>query len=199
MKTLKLILAALCFSALSVSYSQDVYTLNPDKSILTVSGTSNVHEWEMQVKKPEGTVMFNRDGDGLNGISDLKIKVKSSRITSGNRIMDNKTLDALKAEKYTYIQLTLSDVNEFSSSGNMFHGTINGYLEIAGRKNTVTIPFSGSVKNNNEITVNGSKRLRMTDFDITPPTALAGTMKTGDEVMVEFNVTLNPNSYMSHK
>ena len=40
------------------------------------------------------------------------------------------------------------------------------------------------------ITFNGSKKLKMTDYGIKPPTALLGTMTTGDEVEIVFQVTL---------
>jgi hypothetical protein len=38
--------------------------------------------------------------------------------------------------------------------------------------------------------ISGSKKLKMTEFDMVPPTALMGTIKTGDEVTVTFNLNL---------
>ena len=34
----------------------------------------------------------------------------------------------------------------------------------------------------------GSYTLKMTDFSVKPPTAMFGTIKTGDEITVKFNV-----------
>jgi hypothetical protein len=36
----------------------------------------------------------------------------------------------------------------------------------------------------------GSKKLKMTDYKIKPPTALLGSLTTGDEVEIVFQVTL---------
>jgi polyisoprenoid-binding protein YceI len=48
----------------------------------------------------------------------------------------------------------------------------------------------GQAGGDQSITFNGSKKIKMTDFGISPPTALMGTMTTGDEVEVIFQVTL---------
>jgi polyisoprenoid-binding protein YceI len=41
----------------------------------------------------------------------------------------------------------------------------------------------------NAFTVKGTTDFRLTDFQIDPPTALMGTIKTGDEVTIEFKAT----------
>ena len=41
--------------------------------------------------------------------------------------------------------------------------------------------------------VSGAYPMKMTDFGIEPPTALLGTMTTGDDVTINFNLTLSPN------
>jgi hypothetical protein len=44
---------------------------------------------------------------------------------------------------------------------------------------------------NGELQLTVSKKLKMTDFKMEPPTAMMGTIKVGDEVTVIFDVTVN--------
>ena len=48
----------------------------------------------------------------------------------------------------------------------------------------------GSVGGDGSITFSGSKKIKMTDYKLKPPTALLGTLTTGDEVDIHFQVTL---------
>lgn len=43
----------------------------------------------------------------------------------------------------------------------------------------------------NRIIINGSKNLLMSDYGMDPPTAMAGALKTGDEVTINFNINLD--------
>jgi hypothetical protein len=36
----------------------------------------------------------------------------------------------------------------------------------------------------------GSKKIKMTDFNVEPPSFMFGSVKTGDEITVTFDVTL---------
>jgi hypothetical protein len=45
----------------------------------------------------------------------------------------------------------------------------------------------------NRIQIKGSKKVKMTDFNISPPTAMLGTLKTGDEVTISFTLVMAVN------
>ena len=38
------------------------------------------------------------------------------------------------------------------------------------------------------INIKGEKTLKMSDFDVKPPTALLGTLKTGNDITIKFNL-----------
>jgi polyisoprenoid-binding protein YceI len=42
----------------------------------------------------------------------------------------------------------------------------------------------------NSMTVSGDYTLKMTDYGIQPPKAMWGTIKTGDEVTIKFEIVL---------
>ena len=43
---------------------------------------------------------------------------------------------------------------------------------------------------NGKIMLSGEKDFKLTDFNIEPPTAVFGTIKTGDEVVIHYNIQL---------
>jgi hypothetical protein len=47
---------------------------------------------------------------------------------------------------------------------------------------------------NGDVQIIGSRKLNMKDFNMVPPTAMMGTIKVGEEVTVNFNLTLTNSS-----
>ena len=56
---------------------------------------------------------------------------------------------------------------------------------------SVNLP-NGGMLSNKSITVNGSTKFNMTEYKVTPPTVMMGTIKTGDAVTVEYSGKLMP-------
>jgi len=189
MKTRRLLLTLALISAVfTVVSGQREYRMDTRGSKMTVSGTSSIHEWEMDVRDPEGSAKFLWDSNRIQGISDLSIKVKPAKLDSGKKIMDDKTQDALKAGKYNTIEFKLLSVENLVSSDTEFHGTVVGNLSIAGQVNRVAIPFTGKLMNGYKVVVTGKKNILMSDFKIKPPVAMMGALETGDEVSIAFDV-----------
>ena len=68
----------------------------------------------------------------------------------------------------------------------LFDTKIMGELTICGFKKL--IPIDIKVLNTTKgVNVSGTYDMKMTDFKIDPPTALMGTIKTGDEISIHFN------------
>ncbi|MEP1791697.1 YceI family protein, partial [Reichenbachiella sp.] len=63
-----------------------------------------------------------------------------------------------------------------------------GELLIAGKSNE--IPVRLTINNTSKLSVSGSIKIKMTDYGITPPTAVFGTIKTGDDITIQFDFTL---------
>jgi hypothetical protein len=58
---------------------------------------------------------------------------------------------------------------------------------LAGVTKRISVPFTG-VQAGDKVSINGSKELKMSEFNIKPPTAMLGTLKTGDQVTVAFQL-----------
>jgi polyisoprenoid-binding protein YceI len=66
---------------------------------------------------------------------------------------------------------------------------VRGNLTIAGITKAITIPVSGSSAQS-KLKVNGKVALKMTQFDMDPPRAMFGAIKSGDDITVHFEIVL---------
>lgn len=163
------------------TFGQMQLTSDPAQSKLTVAGTSSLHDWESVVNefKVTGTL-------AETSINNLKVEATTRSIKSGKSVMDDKTWEALKAKQFTTITFAAQTVQR---SGNQLSG--NGTLTLAGKTKTVPVKASIVQESAQFIKVSGAVTLKMTDFGIEPPTAMFGTLQTGDEVTIKYEIQLN--------
>lgn len=188
MKIKNLFLILYSFSLIvSTTTAQEAYTVKNFK--MSVAGTSTLHDWESEVTQVDASASLELAGAQLAGISKLKVTIPAKGIVSTKgKIMDNKTYDALKADKHPKITFTLAKAAISSSKVQA-----SGQLTIAGATKTVSLNAESKADSNGNITFTGSYPIKMTDYGMAPPTAMMGAIKTGDEVTVKFQLTLAPN------
>jgi len=184
------------FSALT-AFPQQQVNLIPGQSSLKIRGTSSMHDWEEKVEKFDVNLILKIKDNEITGIDKVNFNCKSASITSDNSLMTNKTHDALLVEKFPEITFRLVSVDNLTSSGGIFSGTLSGDLSLAGVTKRVNITFTGN-KTGNRFAVKGSKMLTMTEFKIKPPTAMLGTLKTGDAITISFDLQFQ-NGMISQK
>jgi polyisoprenoid-binding protein YceI len=161
------------------------WTIDNSKSEMTIFGTSNVHDWEEVVETIKGDMVATMNGSSLSDISTLKITIPVKSIKSGHGAMNKNTYNALNADDYPNIQFVLKSVR---IDGRTIYCT--GTLNIAGTTKTITTPVTYSIQSG-VVTVKGSYSMNMTDFNVEPPTAMFGTIYTGEEIKLDFTLALS--------
>jgi polyisoprenoid-binding protein YceI len=193
MKKLRYILLfALVLGSLQVN-AQKSYELVQNGSSLVIEGTSSMHDWEMKAEKFSGSITVVREGSQIKNFEDAEFRFKTDAVTSDNSIMDGKAQSALNVKKHPEIIFSLSTVEKIVTKNNEFSGTLSGLLTMAGKTKKIDIPFKGKVSQGDQISVFGSKNLKMSDFGIDPPSAMLGALKTGDEVIIKYVFELKEN------
>ena len=187
-RIIRVLMLTIAVTALT-SYGK-YYELSKEGNEILINGTSNLHDWNMNVVESSCEAEFDTEGLGLKSINKLIFSCKPSDIKSNSNLMDRKTHEALKAEKFPVIKFSLSSGTEIKSDNLKFSGNLKGTLLVAGVTKDVEIPFTGFVNDDNSLRVEGSVDLKMSDFKISPPTALLGTLKTGDNISVSFSLKL---------
>ncbi len=175
---------------LSFAFGQNAYHVA--NFSLVVKGTSNLHDWESTANEVRGNASVIAEAGVLKSIPMLHVEIPVKAIKSGkSSIMDNKTYDALKANSFPNITYKLEKVAGLvKRSATTYDINTTGYLTIAGATNKIDIYVQAKMSENGDLTFMGSKKLKMTDYNIKPPTALMGTLTTGDDIEIVFQVTL---------
>lgn len=182
MKTNALILLII-FGTLSMAGAQS-FKLDNNASSLEVLGTSTLHDWEITAEELNGSAQVSSENNA-HSINSLNFQVKVEGLKSGKSAMDNNTYEALNSDDYATIDYVLKEVVSSSKNGNYYDLNTKGALTIAGCTKVITIPVKTEI-NGNKMVCTGQVTFKMTDFKVEPPTALLGTVKTGDEITIKF-------------
>ena len=156
---------------------------------LSVSGTSSLHDWEMKSKQGKCEVVFELgENDKITGVSGLNFTLDATTIKSEYTMMDNNTYKALKTKTNKNISFVLASGTVTQSDASSYLVKVTGNLTIAGKTQKIdlaaTAKYNGADKS---FTINGSKKLKMTDYGVDPPTAMFGTIKTGNDITIAFS------------
>ena len=165
---------------------------NKNIANLTVSGTSTLHDWDMKTAQGscEATFSFNAAG-ALTAVSGLSFATVAKSLKSGHDAMDKNAYKALKLDKNPSISYVATAGNVSALSGSDFLVKTKGKLTIAGATLDVEVDATCKVNADKSISVMGSKKISMKEFGMTPPSFMLGTIKTGNEVTLKFDLSLN--------
>lgn len=186
MKSLKkiIVVAIGLFSISATTALENNYSLSKDYAV-TILGTSNLHDWNETVQTVTGncSISWNEDGSFNLDKLYLDMNVNSIKSTEGG-IMDRNTYKALKADAHPDIIFSLENPIKVVSPVNSI--SAQGLLSIAGVTKPITMEVKVSIQDHNIVSFQGAKAINMTDFGIQPPTALFGTLKTGNAITINF-------------
>ena len=165
----------------------------PSESKLVINGTSSIHDWSMEAVDFSCQLVFNINDAEVGQITNVQFSLAVDDIISDSNLMDRKAHDALKEEQSPYITFTQDVLKSFSTEKGQISGEISGYLSVAGETKEVVVPFTGKLLDNNRITVTGNLSLKMSAFNIEPPTAMLGVLKTDDAVALDYSFEFQPD------
>jgi polyisoprenoid-binding protein YceI len=154
-------------------------------SQIRIEGTSSLHAWKMEGATIDGRI------DALPSdqwSATVTIPVKSIR--SEHAKMDKLMAEALKADKNPVVRYELASAKLESSTPNALVAVAQGKLTIAGVTREVAMKVAGA-RDGETWTLTGEVPVRMSDYGIKPPTAMLGTIKTGNDVKVTFRWIVN--------
>lgn len=168
--------------------------LNLDsKSSFIINGTSTYSDWSVKAVHIEGILKLSlRDTTNnlanyiSNEIDDILLQVSVDSLQSGKgETMDNKMHGALKKEVYPKIYYNFISINSPIDKKNGY--VISGLINIAGVEKQIEIN-SVITLTNNIVHFSGKKKLKLTEFNINPPTAMFGQIETGNDIVITFDL-----------
>lgn len=196
--TLVLVLLAALSTNLYAQNAQEVkYAIMP-QSTMQINGNSTLHKWTCNVSKltgsvelPESIVNNNefKTGDSFT-VTNVTVPVNQIKSTESGS-MDKKIYGALKDKKFPEITYTLTSSKVVAASdtaADQYIFDTTGKLTIAGTTKNIEMKLAGKIQKDGSLHFQGKKDMKMTDFNIKPPSALFGTIKSDDEISVSFDI-----------
>lgn len=185
------IIAFILFGALSVTTVQAQTNYQSNNGAVTVKGTSTLHDWDMKSSKGQTKATFGLSGDQVTSITALSFTVAAESLKSDKNGLDKNAYKALNTDKHKQISFTMTSGTVTSAGGNKFKVTATGNLNISGNSKRVTLTAEGQYNpGDKSITVNGSTKFKMSEYQVKPPVLMMGTIKTGDDITIEYQVKL---------
>ena len=178
-------ISALCLILMvfsNLSFSQVSYKIDSENSSMSVEGTSTIHDWEMDVEQLHASFELAEAGK-IQSLKSGQLKIDVESIKSERSLMNKKTYEALKYQSNPQIKVRLVQLEEANGIGKA-----KVELTIAGKTQTVSDDFTLKVLSGDILNIQGEIDLKMTDYDVIPPVALMGTIKTGDEIKVVYDL-----------
>lgn len=175
-----LLILALILVTSSIGLAQ--YKLDNNLSSMYIDGTSTLHDWTSTVEQMSGTLNAEVEGSTLKKLRSINVSIPVKSIKSGKSGMDKNTYNALDESNHPTITFKLKTYSIGETEL-----TLSGELTIAGTTKMVKIKTPYEMTGN-RIEIEGDHSMKMTDFNIEPPTAVMGTIKTGDEIVIRYNL-----------
>lgn len=166
--------------------AQTTYKLS--KADLSVSGTSSLHDWTMTSESATGEAVGKVENNSLTALSKATVTMTAESLKSGKSGMDNNAYKALDTKKNPNVTFALKEIKSITKKDGYYLVSASGTLTIAGTTKTLNIQAK-TYPSGNSIKFTGSNTFNLTDFKVDPPTALMGTVKTGDAVTINYTLT----------
>ncbi|MBW1657000.1 YceI family protein [Flavobacterium quisquiliarum] len=173
------------FGITSIVTAQKSYNLD-SKSTFSVAGTSTLHDWEMKSASGTGTASLNIANGKLTDIDALAITLPAETVKSEKKSMDKVAYETLKTDKNKNIKYVLKSAEKVNETTWELTGTytIAGVSKVYKTTAKTTVTKDG-------LNLQGSNKITFTDFGMKSPTAMLGTIKTGQDLTIKFNLNFN--------
>ena len=172
-------------------------SVRPD-SRLWLEGSSNVRDWRCNATSLDAAIDVDDRALRVGGESSVRrvrhvqVRVPTHALTCGRSQMDNIMYKALHVDDEPDCQQIVGRFEIISQSGDVDRALVmQGTLRIAGRERAVRVPVVVEEERDGALRAQGSLPILMTDYGITPPTALFGVLRTENRIVVKFDLLID--------
>jgi polyisoprenoid-binding protein YceI len=184
--TIKTIITSMVLFAMALTANaQKTFTLDA-KTNFSVLGTSTLHDWEMKSASRTGTANLTVTDSKLVDINSIDITLPTETVKSEKKSMDKVAYETLKTDKFKNIKYVLKSADKVNETT----WNLTGTYTIAGISKVLKTQVRATVANG-VVNIQGSNKITFTEFGMKSPTALLGTIRTGEDLIIKFNLNFN--------
>ncbi len=192
-----LFLAVSGLKAQEVSIDEKMLTFSSE-SQFSIQGTSTLHEWVVKTSDVTGNILlppeFLSEAGPAAGtmIDSVIIKVPVQKMDGGRgQVMNDKIVKALSGTTHPHVIYTLNEakvIDNPEAASDEISIEADGKLNIGGVIRDMKLILAGQKSESNDWIFEGSKQMKMSDFEIEPPSAMFGQIVTGDEITINYSL-----------
>ncbi|MFN1836139.1 YceI family protein [Balneola sp. MJW-20] len=163
-----------------------------NESKLTINGQSNVNDFscvsEHDLENDSLSYQYNFMGTDVE-LQGNPLTLKVDNFNCGKRGINRDFKKTLKHEEYPEIRINVKQLNGRESLDSL-PTMARVDIELAGVTKEFDIDLSEVSLYEDKTQVKGKKTLRMSEFNLNPPSPLFGLIKIKDEMVIDFNLII---------
>lgn len=187
-------LLALCFIISLSATAQTLVSAEIQKnSSLIITGSTNLLPFKIyqdgeKLSRSKMTVVTTQIENKIF-VSQNQLSVIVKNFASNNAMALKDFLKLLKSDSYPILQVQLNylDLQPIYQKGKTYNGQALVNITITGNTKQYSIPIVYN-SNGDVYTVNGSKKLSIRDFGLTPETKMMGMIKVSEWIDIHFHI-----------
>ncbi|MCW1952750.1 MAG: YceI family protein [Flavobacteriia bacterium] len=172
---MKKLILLLCLCGIQSLWSQEKYTLNSSNSFVSYKAKHFLHAWEGTNNNVKG--LLTKKGAGFN---QMALVMTVTDFNSKNSSRDANASEVLEVLSFPKITFTASEISQENDSLN-----ISGTLSFHGVEISKTIAAKLE-EQDNELSLSGTFKLNLTEFDIKLPSFMLKKMEENIQVSYLF-------------
>lgn len=185
---LAIIAIALLTLASTVS-AQTSFKASP-KSVMTLNGTSTLHDWTMNARGFTTSAMLTLSGENqITAVNALSLTLPVTNLKGEKESMNENAWEALNYDDHKNIVFRLTSAT-VTPTGGKYNIAAIGNLTISGVTKAITMNVSAVVNADGTITCTGKLPIKLSTFNIERPSFMFGTMSVGDAMTLDYTLIL---------
>jgi len=171
--------------------------VRPD-SRLWLEGSSNLRDWRCDATTLDASIdlddeaSYDASESAVTRLRHVQVRVPASALTCGRSQMDNIMYKALRVDDEPECRQIIGRFDVVPGPDDPDHALVmQGTLRIAGRERPVRVPVIVQEQRDGSLRAQGTLSILMTDYGITPPTALFGVLRTDNRIVVKFDLRVD--------
>ncbi len=160
---------------------------------ISIEGKSNINSFICDVNEylqPDTVTWLNADSrDAVNTLQGV-VSIDINRFDCHQRFITSDFRKTLKACEGSKLKVQLLSIDKLPAGTNA--GNVSGWVDIdlAGVKRRMQVSYLVKPMGANQLELDGSRNLLFSDFNLVPPSRLAGLIKIEQEIRVKFRLCL---------
>lgn len=168
------------------------YSLTDD-SRLWIKGDATLHSWDAEATEFEIDFLFpdewfeSTENWSGEDVEQLSVTVPVKALDGGRSRMNRDLREAMDEESYPTITFYWEEI-DIQHDEDQTELIVTGILEVSGVEKEIEFAAEGQVIEEDSFKISGEIPLKMTNFNIDPPTAMLGSLRTDDEIKILYEM-----------